>query len=359
MVTAVVYGLFLLPATAAACYYAWLTWVGCFPQRTRPSADPLPNLTVLIPAHDERAGLPMTLASVFTAQYPAELLRVMVIADNCNDDTADVARRGGAEVIERHDPDHRGKGYAVGFGLSHARSSGAVLILDADCTIDSHLLKRVGNELTEAEAVQTAVVSRADATSPGGYVAAVGAAIDHAIAAGTDRLGNGVPLRGTGMAFRRTLLDRCPWVACGVTEDAEYTSTLARHGVRVRFVPDAAVRCDAPDRLGDFLTQRKRWRGALWVTRSGVGTLLASKPLVLAHLLLTVAVTTILTPHLFGWVGLLIALTVGVYGRAMAAVGVPRIGLFARSIGVTARLGWLTLGGFWQREREWQRTPRS
>jgi len=359
MAAIVVCGLFLLPATATACYYAALTLIGRLPRRVRTANPPLPALTVLIPAHNEQTGLPTTLASVFAADYPADRLRVLVIADNCTDDTAAVARRAGADVRERHDPNHRGKGSALAFGLNHLASADAVLILDADCTIDPQLLMRVGDRLTDSEAVQVAVVSRADTTNPGGYVAAVGAAIDHGVAAGADRLGWGVPLRGTGMAFRRSLLNRCPWTTSGITEDAEYAARLDQAGVRVRLIPDAAVRCHAPDQLGDFLNQRKRWRAALHVPQSRLRSLTTSKPLVLAHLMLAVAVTAAVTPQYLGWAGVTLALTLGVYAQGIACVGRPRIGLFARSIGVTARLGWLTLGGFWQREREWHCTPRS
>jgi 1,2-diacylglycerol 3-beta-glucosyltransferase len=362
MAATAVCGLFLLPATAAVGYYLLLTLLGRFPRRAAPPAN-RPRLTVLIPAHDEQAGLPATLASVFAAEYPADRFRVLVVADNCADDTAGVARRCGAEVVERIDATRRSKGHAVAFGLTHALADrpDAVLVLDADCTIDPHLLNRVGAELAQgmnaADAVQAAVVSQSDSTSPGGYVAAVGAAIDHAVAAGRDRLGLGVPLRGTGMAFRRELLERHPWAVESVTEDAEYADLLRRNGVRVRYVPDAEVSCRAPDRLGDFLTQRRRWRAAL--RTSGWSMLTASKPLVLSHLLLTVAATAAFAPHLLAWVGGLVALTGVLYGRAVLEVGVPRIGLLTRSIGVVARLGVLTIGGFWEREHEWHRTPRS
>lgn len=361
MAVAVVCALFLLPATAAGGYYALLALAGR-PSRPRPVVGPLPRLTVLVPAHNEQLGLPTALESVFAADYPPGRVRVLVVADNCTDQTAAVARRAGAEVLERNDPGRRGKGYAVATGLAHALTTGAdaVLIVDADCAVDRSLLTRVGGELANgADAVQAAVVSRPDPGSPGGYVAAVGGAVDAAVAAGQDRLGLSVPLRGTGMAFGRALLARHPWSASGVTEDAEYSAVLRRAGVRVRFVADAAVRCAAPPRPADFAVQRRRWRAALRVPGGGATALVASKPLVLAHLLLTVVAVAAFAPHLLGWAGGLVAVTAAVYGRAIASVGLPRPGVFVRSVGLVGRLGLVALGGFWERDVEWHRTPRS
>jgi 1,2-diacylglycerol 3-beta-glucosyltransferase len=361
MLAVLVFALFLAPATAIVWYSALLTLIGRLPLPAVLPARSWPRLTVLIPAHNEQLDLPETLASVFAADYPAQQLRIIVIADNCTDDTFAVAHAAGVSVLERTDVERRGKGHAVAAGIELVLNSNTetVLILDADCAIDRNLLKRVGEELMHAEAVQTAVISYQDTRTPGGYVAAVGSEIDHGVASGADRLGRGVPLRGTGMGFRCSLLKRCNWTSTGVTEDAEYTAELERSGVRVALVADAAVRCRAPNRYNEFLLQRRRWRSALRVSGGRLQNLLASKPLVLAHLLLTVAMTAALVPSWLGWACLLVVLMAAVYIRAMVVVGLPKIGLLAESIGVTVRLGWLTLGGYWQREREWQRTPRN
>lgn len=359
----VVCGLFLLPATAAAGGAVALAVIGRFPRssggtglHTGVREHPAHRLTVLIPAHDEEPTLSRTLASVAVQEYPAA--RVLVVADNCTDDTTGVARRGGAECVERHDPTRRGKGHAVAFGLTHALADrpDAVLILDADCTVDPTLLARMSDELAAgAEAVQAAVVARADLASAGGYVAAVGAAVDHATAVGMDRLGLGVPLRGTGMLFRRELLERHPWAVTGLAEDAEYAVVLKRAGVRVRLAAGAAVRCDPPADIDALITQRRRWRESLRVA----GSPFVSKPLVLAHLLLTAGVVTAFAPQWLGWLAVIVALTAGVYLPATARVGRPRLSALAGSFGVVARLALLTLGGFGRRERTWQRTPRS
>src|SRR5262252_6431115 len=78
---------------------------------------PRPALAVLIPAHDEAGGIAATIRAVIAQLRPCD--RLLVVADNCSDDTASVAMSLGAEVIERRDPSLRGKGYALDHGVRH------------------------------------------------------------------------------------------------------------------------------------------------------------------------------------------------------------------------------------------------
>ena len=115
-----------------------------WPETTR--VEPLSRLrfAVLIPAHNEQAVLGRTLKTLMPTLGPND--RVLVVADNCTDSTAAVARQARAEVIERHDPSRRGKGYAIDFGLTHlqADSPDAVVFLDADCQVDSDTVRLLG-----------------------------------------------------------------------------------------------------------------------------------------------------------------------------------------------------------------------
>jgi cellulose synthase/poly-beta-1,6-N-acetylglucosamine synthase-like glycosyltransferase len=343
--------LLLATATVPCLYYAVLYAVGRCRRHATSPADPL-YLTVLIPAHDEAGQLPHTLRSLAAADYPASHLRVLVVADNCTDSTAAVAKLHGASVITRTDAAHHGKGYALAFGLPHAVAGcDAGIVLDADCTVNRDFLRRMSDALRHAEAVQAAYISRPVAGSPVGYVAAVGCAIDNAVSAGGDRLGLPVPLRGTGMGFRRELLARHPWRAFGPTEDAEYSAALGRGRVRVRFLPDAHVYCHPPADGPAFGVQRRRWTAALRVHPLG---LLGSKPLVLAHLLLVALAVFALSPSapLVGWLLALLALTAALYTSAAVPLGWPS----PRVLNVVGRLLVLAVvGGPTDR---WDRTPR-
>ena len=105
--------------------------------------SPRPRIAVLVPAHDESALIARTLAGLQPQFAASDVL--LVVADNCSDDTAAIARSAGATVIERGDPDHRGKGYALAFGLDHLAQDppDVVVIVDADCSVSPGALERI------------------------------------------------------------------------------------------------------------------------------------------------------------------------------------------------------------------------
>lgn len=352
----------LAPATAAVLYFVGLTILG---RVRRPAFTQLPrpahSFAVLIPARDEEAALPAALRAVAGQDYPAHLVRVVVVADNCADRTAAVAREHGAEVVVRDDLGRPGKGYAVAAGLDRVLVPGdtgrrpvnpdIVLMLDADGTLNPGALRELDAAFAAgAEAIQSAVRFGNPDAGPGAYAAAVGAAVDDAVAAGRGRVGLSVPLRGMGMAFRADVLRRVPWAAFGVAEDAEYAAQLRRAGVRVGYCGGAVVTTAAPDRPADLLRQRVRWRAALRLGGWG------SKPLGLVGLAVAVAVG--LAAGFVWWPLGLMLVTAAVYLRAAVEVEV-RPGLLIRSAGVVGRLGWVAAGG-WLRASpvEWTRTPR-
>lgn len=330
--------IFLVPATAACLAYLIPTLVG----RRRTAAPPhlahLHTFTVLIPAHNEETSLPATLRSLRQQEYPADRVRVVVVADNCTDATAAIVPEG--QCLVRNDPSRPGKGRAVAFGLERVlpERPEIVLVLDADCELNPEALRSLNDAFNMgAVAAQAEVRSRNAADGAAGYVAAVGAALDAAAAAGWHRLGASVPLRGTGMAFRREVLERIPWTAFGPVEDAEYQLRLRAAGVRVRYCPDAVVSCQAPGDAAALYTQRRRWRSA---TR-----LLSSKPLILLHLAITLGACAAVGIWL--WPLVLLVLTAGLYLRAMVEIGLSRarIPVLFDSVRLVVRLAVLTLGG--------------
>ena len=196
----------LAPATVAAGYLFALTALGWrAPRKVR--CEVHTRFGILIPAHDEQTHLGAALESVRASDYPAGLARAFVVADNCGDATAAVARSAGAWCGERRDATRIGKGHALGWGLAQMppRELDAVLILDADCRLDPEALTHLAEAFQSgALAAQTAVLAD-PGTTPAGVVAAVGSEVESAIQAGYTRLGLGVWPRGTGMAFRARL----------------------------------------------------------------------------------------------------------------------------------------------------------
>ncbi|WP_439622122.1 glycosyltransferase family 2 protein [Gemmata sp.] len=343
----------LVLATAACLVLVVPTLAGLLPARGRGANAPAHTFAILIPAHNEEASLPATLRSLGELTYPAARVRVWVVADNCTDSTPSVAWAFGATCVARFDRTRRGKGHAVAFGLERVLRDAAdvVLVLDADCELNTAGLQALDAVFAGgADAAQCTVRSRNADAGPTGYVAAVGAALDAAAAAGRDRLGASVPLRGTGMAFRRSVLEFIPWTAFGLAEDAEYAEKLHAAGVRVRHCADAVVSCDSPGNWRDLGKQRRRWRAA------GV---LASKPLGLA--LIGAAAALGFACRFVWWPATLLVLTAAVYGRAVLGVGVTsrRLGLLLKSPAIVARLAWVASAGRLKRSpKSWDRTPR-
>jgi cellulose synthase/poly-beta-1,6-N-acetylglucosamine synthase-like glycosyltransferase len=249
-------------------------------RRLSPTAPPPERVTcvVLIPAHDEEAGLDRTLASLASELTAGD--RVLVVADNCSDRTADVARAGGADVVERSDATRRGKGYALAFGLDALRAAppAVVVLLDADCVIGPGSLGRL---VERAHARQRPVQAAYRMTAPdaGGRdrrVAAFAFLVKNVVRPlGLRRLGLPCLLTGSGMAF--------PWAVIGaarlgdghIVEDMNLAVDLACAGHLPLFAPDAAVSAEFPVAARAVATQRRRWEhGHLRVLVGGVPRLL-------------------------------------------------------------------------------------
>lgn len=230
-----------------------------------------PRFTVLIPAHDEAAGIGRTLANLRQLDYPADRYRVVVIADNCTDETAVIAERSGVQVLVRHDPLRRGKGYALAWalerlGADEESSPDAFVFLDADCDASPNLLRAVARRMAAGfGALQTDNV----VANPGdSWVAALRFAafslINTVQPLGKSRLGLSCGLKGTGMALSADLLRRYPWDSFRLAEDGEYHCRLLEAGERVGFVREAAVSSAMPVTLGQSRSQQLRWEGGRW-----------------------------------------------------------------------------------------------
>lgn len=220
---------------------------------------------VVVPAHDEEQGLPETLRSLQTLDYPREHMRVVVVADNCTDQTAVVARAAGVTVLERQDETLRGKGYALAHGFAWSAAdqwADAVVVIDADSTVSVGFLRAIAAQLEAgAEAVQADYRVRNVDASWRTELMELAFTLHHTVRSlGRSYLGESCGLRGNGMAFRHATLARVPYAAFSVVEDIEYGIMLGLAGVRVVYAPDAEVRGDMPDTGGEAArTQRERW----------------------------------------------------------------------------------------------------
>ncbi len=386
----------LVPAVTCCAYYLFLAAVQLLAgeQRQLPRTNAAHTFAILIPAHDEEDALPATLAACADLDYPAERFTVYVVADNCTDRTAAVAAAAGAVVLERRVDERRGKGPALAWALERVLPGrpDAVVVLDADCRLDPHALRAFDKQLSAGHAVlQASYVAGNPEDSGISYAVAVGNLLENDLFyAPKSRLGLAVLLRGTGMVFRRDVLERLPWRAGSVTEDTEYTLELLRAGVRVRFLPRVRVVSDFPAHVGQLRVQRRRWAAgnlrfgrtqALRLMAEGIATrrgplldlgwtlLVLSRPLVLAEalaaLLLAVLCAALVPSPLSGGLlvtGLGVILLQGLYvGLGVVRLGVSarRLLLLAGSAAAFVRLLGITLQGLFGRGKlAWVRTPR-
>lgn len=230
-----------------------------------PEASELPRFALVMPAHDEADTIDEALRACTALDYPADRYQLLVIADNCNDRTAEVVRKAGVRCWERRDRQRRGKGYALRFALDQLvhENFDAFVVLDADCWLDPDALQVFARELASGHEVLQAnyMVSNPDAT-PISYVVAVGNAIENDLYyRSKSELGWVVSLRGTGMVFSRGVLEDHPWGAYSIVEDLDYTLELYRAGRAVHFVPEVSVHSPFPETAEQLRVQRERWAG--------------------------------------------------------------------------------------------------
>jgi 1,2-diacylglycerol 3-beta-glucosyltransferase len=279
----------LLDTALTACSVPVVGWTGYLFALTVASArgpsptppDPRIRFVVVVPAHDEERNIAATVRSLLDTDYPGELRRVLVVADNCTDATADRARAAGATVLERNDSSKRGKGYALSFAFDHVLGEGmadAVVVVDADSEVSSNLLRAFAGRLQAgAPAVQARYGVRNRDASWRTRLIAIALGMFHDLRSlARERLGVSCGLRGNGMGFTAALLREVPHDAYSIVEDVEYGIRLGRLGHRVWYVDEAHVLGEMVATESESRSQRRRWEGGRWqLARKHGGRLLA------------------------------------------------------------------------------------
>lgn len=232
------------------------------------------GLVVLVPAHNEAFGIAKTLEAVRAQLHAHD--RIVVVADNCTDDTAALAQGPNTTVLVRHDTERRGKGYALDHGIAHLRASppDLVIMLDADCTLHPGSLDALADA---CRAHRAPIQARYLMSAPKGAplktrVAAFAWLVkNHVRPLGASRLGWPCLLTGSGMAFPWAVIEQAPLASGHLVEDMQLGIDLSLQGHCPHFCEQALVTSEFPTSDQGLQTQRRRWEhGHLSVIQSQV-----------------------------------------------------------------------------------------
>jgi cellulose synthase/poly-beta-1,6-N-acetylglucosamine synthase-like glycosyltransferase len=221
-----------------------------------------PRVGVLVPAHNESSGILATLASVRPQLVAGD--RLIVIADNCTDDTAQIAAANGAEVLERHDTTRRGKGYALAFGVAQLALDApeVVVIVDADCIVQPHALETIARQsMAQGKPVQALYLMKTPASAgPMAPIAEFAWVVKNLVRPlGYHQLGQPCQLMGTGMAFPWPVITQVSLASGHIVEDLKMGIELAGKGFAPVFCPGALVTSLFPENHEGVKSQRTRW----------------------------------------------------------------------------------------------------
>ncbi|MEZ4272494.1 MAG: glycosyltransferase family 2 protein [Myxococcota bacterium] len=248
MITTVVAGVSLFLGCLVLPITTYLGFLAILARRTRdPSyASPSLRFAVVIPAHNEENDIQKTVHSLLAVDYPEALRDVVVVADNCTDQTAARAKQAGARVLERSDAGKRGKGYALEYAfeiLLKESTCDAVVVVDADTLVSSNLLRAYAHRLLAGEhAVQAEYGVSNPMASWRTRLMTIALAMFHQTRSlARERLGVSVGLRGNGMCFSTDLLRQIPHRSYGLVEDVEYGIAMGKAGYRVCYAYEAEV----------------------------------------------------------------------------------------------------------------------
>jgi cellulose synthase/poly-beta-1,6-N-acetylglucosamine synthase-like glycosyltransferase len=219
---------------------------------------------VIVPAHNEADGIARTVASVLALDWPSERFRLLVVADNCSDNTAEIARAAGATVLERTDPDRRGKGYALAYAFATSAADAvadALLVIDADSEVSPNLLAACAARL---EAGAAAVQAHYGVLNPLAawrtrLITIAKGAFHIVRSRARERLGVSAGIRGNGWCVTHELLRRLPFQSYSLAEDLEYGVALGLAGVRVHYADEAHANGEMVTRAAAAGSQRRRW----------------------------------------------------------------------------------------------------
>ncbi|KUK82350.1 MAG: Glycosyltransferase [Pelotomaculum thermopropionicum] len=246
-------------------YYFVVSLFGFFRRNENYSLPPGSRFAVVVAAHNEERVIGELIRNLQGLDYPKELYHIYVVADNCTDNTAAIAARKGARVIERFNNMEKGKGYALEYAFNNIFESGfeydAVVVFDADNLVSTDFLTIMNSRLLRGEKIIQGYLDTKNADDTW---------ITKSIYIGyllTNRfwqlakynMGFTCALGGTGMCLSTAVLKQYGWGMTSLTEDLEFQTKALMNNIKVNWAHDARVYDEKPLNLPQSWRQRRRW----------------------------------------------------------------------------------------------------
>ncbi|KZL91123.1 glycosyltransferase family 2 protein [Clostridium magnum] len=248
-------------------YYLLLSLFGLYKKEDKGAEQckPSKKFALLVAAHNEEMVIAKIIESLNELDYPKNMYDIFVIADNCDDNTASIARNYGANVYERNVSDKRGKGYALEWMFDRIfrmdKKYDAIAIFDADNLISKNFLKEMNYKLEQGyKVVQGYIDSKNpdDSWITQSYSISFWSA-NRLFQLARTNLGLSNQIGGTGFCMDVDILKKLGWGATCLTEDLEFTCKLVLNGHKVGWAHNAIVYDEKPLTLKQSWNQRKRW----------------------------------------------------------------------------------------------------
>lgn len=248
-----------------SCYLSVTIYIGSFAkEKPVKTATQFKRFAVVVPAHNEAAGIENTLRSIMDVDYPKPLFDIYVIADNCTDNTAEIVRGMSISCLERNDTEKFGKGYALKWFFEYAITRSfphdAFLVIDADTLVDKNIISAMNTGLCNGREVLTSQynILRPDSSVTRG-ITFIALLLRNLKNKGLDYLGGSAQLLGNGMCFTMDVIKKYGWDTSSITEDREKWASLYLAGVNVGLVDETSIYAVMPNKFKAYGVPRARW----------------------------------------------------------------------------------------------------
>lgn len=261
-------------------YFIWIIFVVCYLyqmyyiivpyiKKDKPLKEPKANrFAVLISARNESGVIKQLLDSIKSQTYPSELVDIYVVADNCTDNTAEIARECGANVYERFDTVNVGKGYALNYLLREISRKyndehyDGFFVFDADNVLDPHYIEEMNKTFSSGYDILT---SYRNSKNYGDNWISAGYSLwflreSKYLNYSRMLMNTSCAISGTGFMFSKEIAKELNgWKYYLLTEDIEFTVDHVINNYKIGYAKNAVLYDEQPKEFKQSVRQRMRW----------------------------------------------------------------------------------------------------